>query len=237
MRVNLEARAAAAAARRARTRERLLDAAMQVLGEKGPDVSSIEDFVAKAEVSRGTFYNHFPTVEALLEAVRQRIAATLTAALEARLPEDAPAAERLATRLHSFHSVVTRDAAWGWVMLRLDGSRLEQAPLLAAQLDEVFRAGVAEGGFRSMDPAGVRTLVFGSSRMLQRDILSGRSSPEHAVQVIALLLTACGLPYDEAVETSRRCAARAREIHDAASAEPPKPVSALRRQPLSSAEI
>ena len=73
MRVNLEARAAAAENRKALTRERLLDAAVKVIGEKGPDASSVEDFVAAADVSRGTFYNYFPTMEDLLRAVRRKL--------------------------------------------------------------------------------------------------------------------------------------------------------------------
>ena len=145
MRVNLEARAAAAEQRKAQTRERLIEAAIAVIGEKGPDACSIEDFVAAAGVSRGTFYNYFPTAESLLQAVRVKIVAALTTVLDKRLPRTMPACERLATRLHSYLAAVTHDAAWSWMMLRLDGSRLERAPALEANLDEMYRAGVAQG--------------------------------------------------------------------------------------------
>ena len=148
MRVNLEARAAAAEQRKAQTRERLIEAAIAVIGEKGPDACSIEDFVAAAGVSRGTFYNYFPTAESLLQAVRVKIVAALTTVLDKRLPRTMPACERLATRLHSYLAAVTHDAAWSWMMLRLDGSRLERAPALEANLDEMYRAGVAQGRFR-----------------------------------------------------------------------------------------
>lgn len=218
MRVNLEARAAAAEQRKAQTRERLLEAAVAMIGEKGPDACSIEDFVAAAGVSRGTFYNYFPTAESLLHAVRLKIVASLTAVLDARLPKTMPACERLATRLHSYQVTVSRDAAWGWMMLRLDGSRLERTPALEASLDEMFRAGVAQGHFRDMGPAAARTLIFGTSRMLQRDVLMGLSDPAHGIEVIALLLTACGLPHDQAMDVSRRGAALAQEIQDAADA-------------------
>jgi len=62
MRVNLQARAASAERRRARTRERLLDAAEKVVASKDLQDATIEDFVSAAGVSRGTFYNYFPTV-------------------------------------------------------------------------------------------------------------------------------------------------------------------------------
>ena len=213
MRVNLEARAAAAEQRKAQTRERLLEAAIAVIGEKGPDACSIEDFVAAADVSRGTFYNYFPTAEDLLRAVRRKITAALTAVLDARLPASMSVSLRLATRLHSYILSVSRDPAWGWMTARLDGSRLERTPVLEANLDLMFYEGVSRGEFRDMDPAAVRTLVFGASRMVQRDILMGLSSPEHAIQVVALVLNACGRPYESALAVSREGAAVALEIH------------------------
>ena len=82
----------------------------------------------------------------------------------------------------------------------------------------MYRAGVAQGRFREMDPAAVRTLVFGVSRMLQRDMLMGLSNPDHGVQVVALLLSACGLPFDEALEVSERGAVLAAEIQAAVGA-------------------
>lgn len=214
MRVNLEARAAAAEQRKAQTRERLLEAAVGVIGEKGPDASSIDDFVAAAGVSRGTFYNYFPTSEDLLQAVRLKIGGNLAAVLDRRLPPTMPASSRLATRLHSYMVSVTRDPAWGWVMMRIDGSRLERTPIMEANLDLMFQEGVAAGEFRDLDLAAVRTLVFGAGRMAQRDILLGLSSDEHAIGVIALVLTALGLPHDHAWQVSRESAALAHEIQN-----------------------
>ncbi len=120
---------------------------------------------------------------------------------------------RLATRLHSYILSVSRDPAWGWMTARLDASRLERTPVLEANLDLMFYEGVSRGEFRDMDPAAVRTLVFGASRMVQRDILMGLSGPEHAIQVVALVLNACGRPYESALAVSREGAAVALEIH------------------------
>lgn len=189
---------------------------MALIGEKGPDACSIEDFVAAAGVSRGTFYNYFPATEDLLRAVQLKVGGSLSAVLDARLPAHMPASRRLATRLHSYMVSVTRDPAWGWVIMRIDGSRLERTPALEANMDLLYLAGLEAGEFRELQLAAVRTLVFGAGRMVQRDILMGHSSPEHAVQVIAMVLTALGLPHEEALEVSAEAAALAAEIHDAA---------------------
>jgi len=54
------------AERREKTRIRILENALMVFNEKGPDMVVAEDFIAAAGVSRGTFYNHFNTIGELL---------------------------------------------------------------------------------------------------------------------------------------------------------------------------
>ncbi len=214
MRVNLEARAAAAENRKAQTRERLLDAAILVIGEKGFDASSVEDFVAAANVSRGTFYNYFPTMEDLLRAVRRKLTDALMAVLDAHLPSSIPASSRLATRLHSHFALVSHDPAWGWVVMRLGATRLGRTQAMEESFDRMYRDGVATGEFRQADPLAVRSLVFGTSRMVQRDILLGLSNPEHKERVVALLLVTFGLTPEDAERISRESALRAAQIQD-----------------------
>lgn len=218
MRVNLEARAAAAEQRKAQTRERLLEAAIAVIGDKGPDACSIEDFVAAAAVSRGTFYNYFPTTEDLLRAVRLKIALEVAGVLDAALPHSTPVAKRLACRLHSYMQAVGRDPTWGWVMMRLDSTRLERTPILESNLDQMYLEGVQKGEFREVRIEAVRTLVFGTVRMVQRDLLAGQYDSDHPVHVVAMVLYALGLVPERAEEVSREGARMAAEIGAAAAA-------------------
>src|SRR5690242_8001374 len=51
-----------------RNRERLIEAAKEVLGQGGPD-ASLEAVARRAEVGIGTLYRHFPTRQALFKAV------------------------------------------------------------------------------------------------------------------------------------------------------------------------
>ena len=212
MRVNLEARAAAAENRKAQTRERLLDAAIAVIGEKGPDAASVEDFVAAAKVSRGTFYNYFPTMEDLLRAVRRKLTDALMAVLDAHLPPTIPVSSRLATRLHSHFALVASDPAWGWVVMRLDATRLGRTPAMEESFDRMYSEGVASGEFRPADLAAIRSLVFGTSRMVQRDILMGLAAPGHSERVVALLLMTFGVSPEAADRISRDSASRAAQI-------------------------
>ena len=78
----------------------------------------------------------------------------------------------------------------------------------------MYRDGVATGEFRQADPLAVRSLVFGTSRMVQRDILLGLSNPEHKERVVALLLVTFGLTPEDAERISRESALRAAQIQD-----------------------
>jgi AcrR family transcriptional regulator len=72
-----------------RNRERILKAARAVFGEQGMH-SQIDDVAKRAKVGVGTVYRHFPTKEALVDAlVRERFEEIAGYALEALEREDA----------------------------------------------------------------------------------------------------------------------------------------------------
>jgi AcrR family transcriptional regulator len=54
-----------------RNQQRLLSAAAEVFAERGADSASLEEIARRAGVGIGTLYRHFPTRQALLEAVYQ----------------------------------------------------------------------------------------------------------------------------------------------------------------------
>jgi AcrR family transcriptional regulator len=66
------------------TRAQVLEVAERLFTELGYDGTSIATVLAETGVSRGAFYHHFPSKEALfetvLESVEERVAATLQAA-------------------------------------------------------------------------------------------------------------------------------------------------------------
>ena len=72
-----------------RNRERIVKAARAVFADQGID-AQIDDVAKRAKVGVGTVYRHFPTKEALLDAlVRERFEEIAGYAIEARQREDA----------------------------------------------------------------------------------------------------------------------------------------------------
>jgi AcrR family transcriptional regulator len=72
-----------------RNRERVLEAAKAVFSAGGPD-ASLEAVARRAEVGIGTLYRHFPTREALFEAVYRREVGQLVELAEQLKDETAP---------------------------------------------------------------------------------------------------------------------------------------------------
>src|ERR1700751_753822 len=84
------------AERRERMRSRLLSSALQLVAAQGPAAMSIDDVIAAAEVSRGTFYKYFPSPEALVQEVAYKLATHLVCLADPVVRQrDAPA-ERVA---------------------------------------------------------------------------------------------------------------------------------------------
>ena len=202
MRVNLQARAATAEQRRARTRERLLAAAERVIAETGAPDASIEAFARAAQVSRGTFYNYFPTVSDLIEALSWRVAAHMDGLFLEIARRPSGPAERLAASLHAVLAAYASDPVRGWVALHLAGSGAPRLAYYEKAFHTVFNEAVREGVFRTADPTAAATLCFGTLRMLQRDVVSGAPAIQ-ALPVVALILTAFGVEPDEANRISR----------------------------------
>src|SRR3954470_18657587 len=70
-------------ARGRRTRARLLDAGADAFAKKGYHAARVDDIVAAAETSHGTFYLYFESKEALFDELVSGVAAELATLVDA----------------------------------------------------------------------------------------------------------------------------------------------------------
>ena len=151
--------------RRERTRQDLLAAAERVLAEKGLHDTKIADIAAAADIGVGTFYLHFPTKEALFDAVVEDTMRRFKATIDtARLSTDDPIGQMRAANAafcrfacdnrEVFRIVFGHAAAYNEVIRRAQA-------LFAADVEESYREGVAKGAFAPMPPALVAQAVIG----------------------------------------------------------------------------
>jgi AcrR family transcriptional regulator len=155
------------------TRERILEAAEEVLRRFGPGKATVVDVARALHVSHGSVYRHFPSKAALRDAVTERWLARVCAPLEALSAESGPAPERLRRwfdRLIAAKRTVALEdpeLVATYRTLAADAREVVRAHVdgLAAQVGKIIADGVARGELSAADPAAAgRALLYATSR-------------------------------------------------------------------------
>ena len=124
-------------------REQLIDAALEVILERGYARISIEAIARTAGITRPVVYDHFPNLNRLLHAVierEERISLEQLAQVVPEGPGDQPPGELLSRGLTRFlEAVRSRPATWRIILLPLEGT-----PPIVRQHVEAGRARVLE---------------------------------------------------------------------------------------------
>lgn len=180
-------------AKRMRTRTALVDAALTLIADKGPEGASIDELVRLAGMARGTFYNYFPSWDELLQALVQRMDDEVSQVVERRLKPDWDATTTVACAMRGFIQVSVDDPRVGWAWIRL-GPRMHawlQDPTLDRKLSK--RAVHALCGDAGALPAA-HCVLGGAAFMTSRRLLEGDLRIEDLDEVIRMVLRALGAP-------------------------------------------
>ena len=152
------------------TRGKILEAAYRLFSERGYDVSSVAEICTFAGVSKGAFYYHFPSKQALFIALLETWLAGLDAAF-AIVIQDAPGVDVAILRMAEMASGVMKQADVRlsillefWMQAYRDPAIWEAAIAPYRHYREFFsgliREGIAEGTLRQIDAdLAARTLV------------------------------------------------------------------------------
>lgn len=200
------------------TRERILEAAEDVLRRFGPAKATVVDVARALGVSHGSVYRHFPTKAALRDAVTERWLARISEPLEAVVDEERPAPERLRRWLDRLVAA-KRDRALDdpelfstYVQLTAEAREVVGAHVdaLAGQVARIISDGVARGEMRVGDPeVAARAVLDATARFHNPAHAAEWADPRiEAAQkgVVDLVLTglAATPPTTRAARSSRR---------------------------------
>jgi AcrR family transcriptional regulator len=188
--------------RRERTRRRLLDAARALFARQGIDNTRINEITDEADVGFGSFYNHFNSKEAIVEAVLAETLAAQGAAIDAVTAELEDPAEVVAAAHRTFVNLARSDPDWGWLVIRLDLSLSLEALGPFARRD--LERGIRAGRFHVPNKRVALFASGGALRGVMRDVLDGHAPKNadrlHAEGVLRML----GLTAEDAAEVARR---------------------------------
>ncbi|HZD69932.1 MAG TPA: TetR/AcrR family transcriptional regulator [Actinomycetes bacterium] len=161
----------------------ILQAATEALRAK-PD-ASVEDIAHAAGVSRQTVYAHFPSREALLDAVVERAAAEVMAAVEAAGLKEAPPAVALTRLLDTGWQVAARyPFLWHLPTVTQDQDADRHGPIMDRLL-EVIRRGQQSGDFdRTLPPTWLLAAGLALGRTAEDEVKAGRMTIEEATSAV-----------------------------------------------------
>lgn len=145
------------------TRQSLLAAALELFHEKGYDATPVEEITERADVAKGTFFNYFPSKEALLAELAAWRVEQMRSAVDVKAGAPASPVARLKCLLTLLQGEAIRD---GHLMQRALAARLTQPPAhlsghqLHGLLNDLVLEAQAAGEMRSdLEPGVIGDLL------------------------------------------------------------------------------
>jgi AcrR family transcriptional regulator len=187
-------------ARREKTRASIMKNAIAVFATKGPDLPVIDDFIAAAGVSRGTFYNYFNTTGELLVALTGEMSDEALGVIDPQVLKLVDPATRMCVGTRLYCQVACRYPLWGMFLTRIGSNHAVRGKLLDAYLSRDIESGIAAGTFKVRNANVVRDMILGSIFFGIETILteSDINGAAHIEEMMHLVLHGLGLPDGEA---------------------------------------
>lgn len=187
-----------AAERRERTRARLIESAMWVFAERGTGSSVIQEVIARANVSQGTFYNYFRTNEELLIAVSEELNNELVASIEAAVADFVDPAKRIACGVRIYLHGAHANPMFARFVCAAGFHAAAPTSLVYEFLPIHIAAGQQSGRFAAMPVDVALDLIAGIALAAVFRLCSGTAAPDYPAAAAAGVLRALGVPDGQA---------------------------------------
>jgi AcrR family transcriptional regulator len=161
----------------------VIDAATRTLGDR-PD-ASVDEIARAAGVSRQTVYAHFPSREALIDAVIEQASAEFAGVIDALDLDHEPPAQALTRLLEAGWQIAAR-YPFLWLQPAVDpGKDADRHGQVLERMLAIVQRGQATGDFDASVPA--RWLLSASlalGRTAEDEVKAGRMTIEQATQAM-----------------------------------------------------
>lgn len=180
------------------TRERLIEAAAELIGEGGCGAASVGALTHRAGLTPGALYRHFPSKSELLVEVLRSLAHAELDAMRAAADGETDAAERLDAVISSYVRRALARPRLAWALIYepvdppVDVERLVFRRTYRDGMAELLRAGIKAGRFTAEDPELIAAAIIGviSETLLGPLSPLGESPPERE-HILRAILTLC----------------------------------------------
>jgi AcrR family transcriptional regulator len=167
------------------TRAHLLEAALKNFSSSGYDAASVDDICSEAGVSKGAFYHHFPSKQAVFLALFEDWLTTVDAGLEAARKPSVPETLTNMARMLPFIFAQADGRLPMFLEFWLQASRDETVWKVIISPYERYldyfaglvKQGIAEGSFKQVDPhSAAQVIVSFAVGMLLQGLIAPRET-------------------------------------------------------------
>jgi AcrR family transcriptional regulator len=184
------------------TRQLILDAAYAVFARRGYGGATVDEILTEANLSKGAFYHHFPSKEAVFQALLAERARRCTEAMSAAIVSGASVADNVRDVLRAGWKILVDDPVWANIQMEfwVQATREEWARQAMSDsfrqcrrfLAEAFAAGQTSGSIRGeVDPEAAARLVIALSDgiLVQWQIQPDEVDPDDLIEPMAEMIT------------------------------------------------
>jgi AcrR family transcriptional regulator len=198
------------ARRKRETRNRLLRAAMSLMAEQGVGGVAINEITEAADVGFGSFYNHFPSKEALYAELVTEVVGRFGEALDRLSEQLTDPAEKIAASVRFTLRRARQDPVWGRFLVRTSLAGDSMNTGLGRFLFRDLKTGLARSRFKADDVAMTYMALGGTAlSALTAEVRDdrgpfGANATDIPERTASMLLRMLGLSAKEADSIARR---------------------------------
>jgi AcrR family transcriptional regulator len=203
----------------ARSRAKLIDAALAVFARDGLEAASVHDIARHAGMANGTFYLHFKDKDELTSVVILLVAAEIAREMNEAMAGIDDAVERVSLGTRQFINIACTRMEWGSAYFQAFWVRPELRAEVALYMRRDLERGVAQGAFSIkvddflVDLVGALVIAALFARM------KGTAGPEAGSKAAEMQLRLLGVDAAHAHEVAWR------SLESRSVVEPPDPPS------------
>ena len=190
--------------RRARIRQRILEAAEALTEARGIDGVTIEDITEAADVARRTFYHYFESKHDVLVPITRARSRQLNRRIDRAVEQVADPAELISIAMRHTLRSLPEDPLCAWFIFRsgLPQQRLREVLEESGRRD--VGRGLASGRFALTNEVATSALLSGAMIGALSGRLEGTLDDDDLDDAVEYLLRMLGVPAGEAREIAHR---------------------------------
>jgi AcrR family transcriptional regulator len=158
----LDHRVRVAALRREEMQLHLLFSGLTLASTNSIHELEVEDLIRQAEVSRGSFYNYFPSLPALYDGLAKQLMQEFADLINAFMPQGLDTATRLATTMRILMRLVVDFPMLGRFLTQMQWPNQNSDTEIFQNIIRDIQLGIKEGSFNNMPASIGANIAIGS---------------------------------------------------------------------------